>query len=84
MNPLLHPDEVEHYQREGWVVPRFRLPSDQVDRLRDALDELLRGNPGVRPEKLVSAHIERDGGRGDNGEGVRGVAEFLAHGRRQF
>ena len=84
MNPLpppLQPDEVKHYQREGWVVPRFRLPSDQVDRLRDALDELLRRNPGVRPEKLVSAHIERDGGRGDNGEGVRGVAEFLALGQ---
>ena len=29
--------------------------------------ELLRANPGVRPEKLVSAHVE-----GDNGEGVRG------------
>jgi ectoine hydroxylase-related dioxygenase (phytanoyl-CoA dioxygenase family) len=37
-----------------------------------ALDELLRLNPGVRPEKLVSAHVE-----GDNGEGVRGVAQFL-------
>ena len=81
MNPLLHLDEVEHYRREGWVVPRFRLPSDQVDRLRDALDELLRRNPSVRPEKLVSAQIERDGGRGDNGEGVRGVAEFLALGQ---
>jgi len=32
----------------------------------------LRENPGVRPEKLVSAHIE-----GDNGEGVRGSRAFL-------
>ena len=47
--------------------------------VRDALDELLRRNPGVRPEKLVSAHIERvPGDRGDNGEGVKGVADFLA------
>ena len=37
-----------------------------------ALDDLIRRNPGVRPEKLVSAHIE-----GDNGEGVRGSAAFL-------
>jgi hypothetical protein len=44
-----------------------------VAALRDALDELLRRNPGVRPEKLVSAHVE-----GDNGEGVQGVADFLA------
>ncbi len=81
MTPLLHSDEVAHYRRHGWVVPRFRLGVDQVGRLREALDELLRRNPGVRPEKLVSAHIERDGGRVDNGEGVRGVAEFLALGR---
>lgn len=69
----LHADEIAHYQREGYVVPRFRLSTPQVDRMRDALDELLRRNPGVRPEKLVSAHVE-----GDNGEGVQGVAQFLA------
>ncbi|HEX6721769.1 MAG TPA: phytanoyl-CoA dioxygenase family protein, partial [Burkholderiaceae bacterium] len=40
--------------------------------MHDALDRLLRDNPGVRPEKLVSAHIE-----GDNGEGVRGSRLFL-------
>jgi ectoine hydroxylase-related dioxygenase (phytanoyl-CoA dioxygenase family) len=65
--------EIAHYRSEGWVIPQFRLPADRVDALRGALDELIRNNPGVRPEKLVSAHIE-----GDNGEGVRGSAAFLA------
>ena len=65
--------EIEHYRREGFVVPRFRLPADQVAALRDALDDLIRANPGVRPEKLVSAHVE-----GDNGEGVHGDARFLS------
>lgn len=69
----LSPDEVSHYQREGYVVPRFALPAAQVAAMSEALDELLRRNPGVRPEKLVSAHVE-----GDNGEGVQGVADFLA------
>ena len=64
--------EIAHYHREGWLIPQFRLADDEVTRLRDALDELIRANPGVRPEKLVSAHIE-----GDNGEGVRGDARFL-------
>ena len=54
------------------MVPAWRLPSSQLNELRSALDDLLRLNPGVRPEKLDSAHIE-----GDNGEGVRGVARFL-------
>ena len=69
----LHADEIAHYRREGYVIPRFALPAAQVATMRDALDELLRRNPGVRPEKLVSAHVE-----GDNGEGVKGVAQFLA------
>jgi ectoine hydroxylase-related dioxygenase (phytanoyl-CoA dioxygenase family) len=65
--------EVEHYRREGWVVPQFHLPEDEIARMREALDALIRANPGVRPEKLVSAHVE-----GDNREGVRGDARFLA------
>jgi hypothetical protein len=68
----LRDDEVEHYRREGWVVPRWHLPPARVAAMVDALEVLLRANPGVRPEKLVSAHIE-----GDNGEGVRGHGAFL-------
>lgn len=64
--------EIAQYHRDGWVIPRFRLPEDEVARMRGALDALIGANPGVRPEKLVSAHIE-----GDNGEGVRGDARFL-------
>jgi Phytanoyl-CoA dioxygenase (PhyH) len=68
----LHADEVEHYRSEGWVIPRFRLPAERVAAMVVALETLLRDNPGVRPEKLVSAHVE-----GDNGEGVRGSRAFL-------
>ena len=68
----LSPDEIAHYQREGWVIPEFRLSPRRVAQMHDALNELIHRNPGVRPEKLVSAHIE-----GDNGEGVRGSRAFL-------
>src|SRR5215218_4681109 len=71
--PHLGHAEIGQYRRDGWVVPQFRLPADEVGAMRDALDALIRANPGVRPEKLVSAHVE-----GDNGEGVRGDARFLA------
>src|SRR3954462_108392 len=71
--PRLSPAEVEQYRRDGWVVPAFRLPAAEVAAMREALDALIRANPGVRPEKLVSAHVD-----GDNGEGVRGDARFLA------
>jgi len=65
-------DEIDRYRTDGFVVPRYRLPATRTDAMREALDALLRDNPGVRPEKLVSAHIE-----GDNGEGVRGSRAFL-------
>ncbi len=68
----LLPDEIAHYRAEGWVVPRYRLPEAQVALMAQALDDLIRANPGVRPEKLVSAHVA-----GDNGEGVRGSRAFL-------
>ena len=44
--------------------------------MREALDRLIRENPGVRPEKLVSAHVV---GRNDgtNDEGVKGSRDFL-------
>jgi len=71
--PRLSAAEIAQYREEGWVVPSFRLSPGEVDGMRDALDALLLANPGVRPEKLVSAHVE-----GDNGEGVRGDARFLA------
>jgi hypothetical protein len=68
----LHAAEIEHYRQEGWVVPGWRLDGRRVDALVQSLEALLQANPGVRPEKLVSAHIE-----GDNGEGVRGSRDFL-------
>jgi ectoine hydroxylase-related dioxygenase (phytanoyl-CoA dioxygenase family) len=68
----LHADEIKHYRTDGWVIPRYRLPAERVAAMVTALDSLLRDNPGVRPEKLVSAHVE-----GDNGEGVRGRRAFL-------
>jgi hypothetical protein len=68
--------EIAEYQRDGYVIPSFTLASAKVEQLQQTLNELIRNNPGVRPEKLVSAHIERGEGK-DNGEGVRGSAEFL-------
>jgi len=64
--------QVSQYQAQGYLVPQFRLDAAWVARLQQALNTLIRENPGVRPEKLVSAHIE-----GPNDEGVKGVRDFL-------
>ena len=63
--------EVAAYRRDGIVMPRHTLPAAQLSRLAAALEQLLADNPGVRPEKLVSAHIEH------SAEGVKGNRVFL-------
>jgi hypothetical protein len=79
----LSPAEVSFYEEQGWVIPQYRLSADHVARLARALETLLRDNPRVRPEKLVSAHVEGDHRAGANGEGVNregvgGHRDFLA------
>ena len=64
--------EADQYRSDGYVVPSFRLDQAWVSRMQPALDALIDANPGVRPEKLVSAHLE-----GRNDEGVHGVRDFL-------
>jgi hypothetical protein len=72
----LSPAEIRHYTDNGYLIPTFRLPAERVDRLRESLERLIRDNPGVRPEKLVSAHIVGQDGEA-NPEGVKGSRDFL-------
>jgi ectoine hydroxylase-related dioxygenase (phytanoyl-CoA dioxygenase family) len=69
---MLAADEIAAYADRGFVVPKMRLAQARVEALRGTLDRLIAANPNVRPERLVSAHIE-----GENAEGVRGSADFL-------
>ena len=54
----LHPDEIDHYQREGWVIPRWQLPAAQVATMVQALEQLaanlkdLAGRTGERARKV--------------------------------
>ena len=72
MTHRLSTEQVSHYKEQGWLVPPYRLPPDLLLDLQQALDRLIADNPGVRPEKLVSAHVQ-----GDNREGVKGSKRFL-------
>jgi ectoine hydroxylase-related dioxygenase (phytanoyl-CoA dioxygenase family) len=72
----LSDSEVRQYAEQGYLIPSFRLPRSRVDALRESLDRLIRDNPGVRPEKLVSAHVVGQA-QGANPEGVKGSKDFL-------
>jgi len=68
----LNEQQVREYHEQGFLIPPYRLEPAFLQSLQQALDRLIRDNPGVRPEKLVSAHIE-----GQNDEGVKGSQRFL-------
>lgn len=63
--------EVATYAREGWLVPDVALPAAALASASAALTRLIADNPAVRPERLVSAHLEESGI-----EGVKGRPEF--------
>ena len=69
---ILSQEETRFYKDNGYVIPAFRLPVEMVKSLQVALQQLIDANPGVRPEKLVSAHIA-----GKNDDGVVGSDRFL-------
>lgn len=69
---MLSASDIARYRETGIIIPPYRLPAARVDALRVTLDRLIAENPTVRPERLVSAHIE-----GKNAEGVRGSSDFL-------
>ncbi len=73
----LSPAEILQYREQGYVVPAWRLSQAWVERMQGALQTLINNNPGVRPEKLVSAHIESQSRPGSNDEGVKGCSDFL-------
>lgn len=68
--------EVAQYHERGYLIPSRRLSDGRTGQLRAALEQLIRDNPGVRPEKLVSAHVQGRAGAA-NAEGVRGSQAFL-------
>ena len=62
MSTALSEKDIANYHANGYVIPKYRLEPEFLKELQDALNALIANNPGVRPEKLVSAHIE---GRND-------------------
>ncbi len=52
-NASLSDAEVARYHADGFIVPDWRLPLHDVERLRRLLDQLIDESPKVRPEHLV-------------------------------
>jgi hypothetical protein len=50
-------EDIDTYRRDGLVKSPIRLPDEQLGRMGEALDKLLRDNSNIAPETLVCPHI---------------------------
>ena len=48
-------DIAARYERDGYVIADARLPAEQLAELQWALDDIIKENPGRRPEHLGGA-----------------------------
>jgi hypothetical protein len=49
--------ELDHYRERGYVIPRYRLPEELLQRMRRSLDGLLATYTDVAPEDLANPHM---------------------------
>ena len=57
MTPTLTDNELQHYREHGYVIPRYRLPDPLLQRLRQAVDEVLATYTDVAQEDLANPHM---------------------------
>ena len=68
----LRQSEIRQYHEEGYLIPQIALEKSEIEELKLAVERVLETNSGIRPEQLVSVHIDRL-----NDEGVRGDRTFF-------
>lgn len=59
--PVLDDDEIAAYRREGYLVPRWRLPQPDLDRLRHLMARLAEDNPDLLDQPIIGAHLPGSG-----------------------
>ena len=71
-NMKLSSSEIRQYHEDGYLIPKLSLSELKLSELKQAVERVLVANRGIRPEHLISVHIDRL-----NDEGVRGDQTFF-------
>jgi ectoine hydroxylase-related dioxygenase (phytanoyl-CoA dioxygenase family) len=61
---VLAADEIAAYNRDGFVVPGYRLASAELAQLQRLTDQILNDNPGLRDAPLTCPHVPNSGVQG--------------------
>src|ERR1700733_15369378 len=70
-------EDLATYERDGFVVPNFRLSDDEVGRLRELIAKLVADNPTLADHVMNSAQVPGSGVQGL--KSGSGWMEFGAH-----
>lgn len=62
--------EIEQYQRDGYVIPDFRIPDDMLAEMRKSLDALIAENPHLAADNMLCPHLLNAGVQGLKGDRV--------------
>ncbi len=69
---MLTAEEISGYRRDGFVVPDYHLPDDQLARMRDALDRLCAANEHMTSDIMICPHL-----LSGSTQGLHGGQEWL-------
>ncbi|PPR58999.1 MAG: hypothetical protein CFH10_01942 [Alphaproteobacteria bacterium MarineAlpha4_Bin2] len=58
---ILSDIEVETFERDGFLVPHYRLPKNKLMLLQELADKLIAENPAIGDEPIASPHIPGSG-----------------------
>jgi len=60
----LSTQEVESYHRDGYLVPKYRLPPSDLTLLQELMANLVKKNPKLLNQPIASPHIPNGGSQG--------------------
>lgn len=75
--PILDLDEIAAYRRNGYVVPRYRLPDDVLGKLQALTLKLVEDNSGLMDQHMVGPHVPGSGAQ--NLKSGPGWMDIAAH-----
>jgi hypothetical protein len=61
---VLSNEEVERYQRHGFIVPKYKLSTSDVARLQELTIQLVEENPHLRDKFMTGPHVKNWGTQG--------------------
>ena len=57
--PILTEEEVQHYEQQGYVVPKWKYSTKSIETMIHLVKELIEANPDHYQEQLVCPHLPK-------------------------